>query len=62
MVPRRARTLTPLVERRTTKPMSAKQLHFGDKARNDILHGIDQLANAIKITLGPCGRNVILDK
>jgi chaperonin GroEL len=42
--------------------MSAKQLHFGEKARNDILHGIDKLANAIKITLGPRGRNVILDK
>src|SRR5918999_1402933 len=42
--------------------MSAKELHFGDKARNDILHGIDKLANAVKITLGPRGRNVLLDK
>ena len=42
--------------------MSAKELHFGDKARNDILRGIDKLANAVKITLGPRGRNVILDK
>lgn len=42
--------------------MSAKKLHFGDKARNDILRGIDKLANAVKITLGPRGRNVILDK
>jgi chaperonin GroEL len=42
--------------------MSAKELHFGDNARNDILHGIDKLANAVKITLGPRGRNVLLDK
>jgi len=42
--------------------MSAKELHFGDKARNDMLHGINQLANAVKITLGPRGRNVVLDK
>ena len=42
--------------------MSAQELHFGDKARNDILHGIDKLANAVKITLGPRGRNVLLDK
>ena len=40
--------------------MSAKELHFGDKARNDILRGIDKLANAVKITLGPRGRNVTL--
>ena len=42
--------------------MSAKELHFGDQARNDILHGIDKLANAVKVTLGPLGRNVLLDK
>ena len=42
--------------------MSAKELHFGDQARNDLLHGIDKLANAVKITLGPRGRNVLLDK
>lgn len=42
--------------------MSAKELHFGDKARTDILHGIDQLANAVKVTLGPGGRNVVLGK
>jgi len=42
--------------------MAAKELHFGDNARNDILHGIDKLANAVKVTLGPRGRNVLLDK
>jgi len=42
--------------------MSAKQLHFGEKARADILSGINKLANAVKVTLGPRGRNVVLDK
>ena len=42
--------------------MSAKELHFGDTARHNILHGIDKLANAVKVTLGPRGRNVLLDK
>jgi chaperonin GroEL len=42
--------------------MSAKQLHFGTTARWDIQRGIDKLANAVKITLGPRGRNVVLDK
>src|SRR5215470_4947497 len=42
--------------------MPAKQLHFGEKARSDILTGINKLANAVKVTLGPRGRNVVLDK
>jgi chaperonin GroEL len=42
--------------------MPAKQLHYGEKARADMLNGINKLANAVKITLGPCGRNVVLDK
>src|SRR5713101_2166798 len=42
--------------------MPAKQLHFGTTARQDIQRGVDKLANAVKITLGPRGRNVILDK
>jgi chaperonin GroEL len=42
--------------------MSAKELHYGDQARNNLQHGIDKLANAVKITLGPRGRNVLLDK
>ena len=42
--------------------MPAKQLHFGTTARGDIQRGIDKLANAVKITLGPRGRNVVLDK
>src|SRR5881296_97142 len=42
--------------------MPVKQLHFGEKARGDILSGINKLANAVKVTLGPRGRNVVLDK
>lgn len=40
----------------------AKQLNFGEDARRSILKGIEQLSNAVKITLGPKGRNVVLDK
>jgi len=42
--------------------MPAKQLHFGTTARGEIQRGVDQLADAVKITLGPRGRNVVLDK
>ncbi|WP_295435560.1 TCP-1/cpn60 chaperonin family protein, partial [uncultured Thiodictyon sp.] len=42
--------------------MSAKELHFGDEARARILHGVNVLANAVKVTLGPKGRNVVLEK
>jgi len=42
--------------------MPAKQLHFGTTARGEIQRGVDKLANAVKITLGPRGRNVVLDK
>jgi len=40
----------------------AKQLKFDEKARQSLLHGVEQLAAAVKATLGPAGRNVILDK
>ena len=42
--------------------MSAKQLEFDEKARQTLLHGVEKLARAVKATLGPAGRNVILDK
>ncbi len=42
--------------------MSAKQLRFSDDARRAILSGVEQLSRAVKVTLGPKGRNVILDK
>ncbi len=42
--------------------MSAKEVKFGAKAREKMLRGVDTLADAVKVTLGPKGRNVILDK
>jgi chaperonin GroEL (HSP60 family) len=42
--------------------MTAKEIHFGDVSRARILHGVDVLANAVKVTLGPKGRNVVLEK
>jgi len=40
----------------------AKQILFDEKARAALKRGVDQLANVVKITLGPKGRNVALDK
>jgi len=40
----------------------AKQIKFGDDARQRLLKGVEKLAQAVKITLGPKGRNVVLDK
>jgi chaperonin GroEL len=40
----------------------AKQLLFNDEARRAIMKGVEQLARAVKVTLGPKGRNVVLDK
>ncbi len=42
--------------------MSAKEIKFGTSARDEIIKGVDVLANAVKVTLGPKGRNVVLDK
>ncbi len=42
--------------------MAAKQLKFDESARQSLLRGIEKLARAVKATLGPAGRNVILDK
>ena len=42
--------------------MSAKSISFGSDARDRMIAGVDTLANAVKVTLGPKGRNVILDK
>ena len=40
----------------------AKIVKFDTEARNKMLKGVDTLANAVKVTLGPKGRNVVLDK
>ena len=42
--------------------MSAKDVKFGDDARGRMLKGVNTLADAVKVTLGPKGRNVVLDK
>ena len=42
--------------------MAAKELHFNIEARAALKRGVDQLAEAVKVTLGPKGRNVVIDK
>src|SRR5580704_13257400 len=42
--------------------MSAKEVKFSQDAREKLIRGVDILANAVRVTLGPKGRNVVLDK
>lgn len=42
--------------------MTAKQVTFGDVGRNKLVEGVDILANAVKVTLGPKGRNVVIER
>jgi chaperonin GroEL len=42
--------------------MPAKQILYGVEARNAVMRGVDQLSEAVKATLGPKGRNVVIDK
>ena len=42
--------------------MSAKNIFFGSDARAKMLSGVNKLADAVKVTLGPKGRNVVMDK
>ena len=42
--------------------MASKLISYGTEARNSLLKGVDTLANAVKVTLGPKGRNVVIDK
>ena len=42
--------------------MAAKEVKFSVDARDKMMHGIDILADAVRVTLGPKGRNVVLDK
>jgi chaperonin GroEL len=42
--------------------MAAKEVKFSGDARDKMLRGIDILTNAVRVTLGPKGRNVVLDK
>src|SRR5215204_6160468 len=42
--------------------MAAKEILFDESARKQILNGVNQLADAVKVTLGPRGRNVVIEK
>lgn len=42
--------------------MAAKEVRFGDVARHNLVHGVNILADAVKVTLGPKGRNVVLER
>jgi chaperonin GroEL len=42
--------------------MSAKLIHYDTDARDSLKRGVDKLANAVKVTLGPRGRNVVIEK
>jgi chaperonin GroEL len=42
--------------------MSAKEITYSESARDQIRAGVDKLANAVKVTLGPKGRNVVIEK
>ena len=42
--------------------MSAKDVKFGDSARTKMIAGVNTLADAVKVTLGPKGRNVVIDR
>src|SRR5262249_12394456 len=44
------------------KPMAAKMIAFNEDARRGLERGMNQLADAVKVTLGPKGRNVVLEK
>jgi len=42
--------------------MAAKEIHFSDEARNKLYNGVKKLADAVKVTMGPKGRNVLIEK
>lgn len=52
----------PLTARRGRVSMAAKQIAFGEESRKALVAGVDAVANAVKITLGPKGRNVVLGR
>ena len=51
-----------LAPRRAAAPRMATEVQFGDASRKSLLAGIDAVANAVKVTLGPKGRNVVLER
>src|SRR5438477_600435 len=59
---RRGRRLDPHVRHGGLEPMAAKMIAFDEDARRGLERGMNQLADAVKVTLGPKGRNVVLEK
>ena len=60
MQPLLSRGARPLAK--AARHMSGKEIHFGTEGRALMLRGVDQLADAVSVTLGPKGRNAILDQ
>jgi chaperonin GroEL len=54
--------LSPFLFQRIKFSFASKELLFGNSARNKMLEGCDALANAVQVTLGPNGRNVLIDQ
>src|SRR5206468_6282797 len=52
----------PSISKKREPPMAAKDVYFASDARDRMLRGVNTLANAVKVTLGPKGRNVIIEK
>src|ERR1700726_4828653 len=59
---RRGRRLDPRIRHGGLEPMAAKMIAFNEEARRGLERGMNQLADAVKVTLGPKGRNVVLEK
>ena len=59
---RNVNKLSPFLFNRLKCNFASKELLFGNDARNKMLEGCDALANAVQVTLGPNGRNVLIDQ
>ena len=53
-------TRAPVGRRSVAVTMEGREIKYGDAARNSLARGVDKVANAVKVTLGPKGRNVVL--
>src|SRR3984885_15055158 len=59
---RRGRRLDPRIRKKGLEPMAAKMIAVDEEARRGLERGMNQLADAVKVTLGPKGRKVVLEK
>src|SRR3954452_4627908 len=57
-----SKALDPRIEHSENVPMPAKEVRFHEGARAKMVHGLNILADAVKVTLGPKGRNVVLER